>query len=318
MVEECEHSDTISDFIGCGSEEHSNSSPAGPSGGQSAENTRSKKGSKGHRLLDWIREHPTAPMKHVLNTRFWYDSPFKFWSKSNTTLNVCFNLRAMELINKSTKELYDSYKSYESVNLIFNAPDSNISEYYYSVEDSVKILTALIDYQFSGIEGEIKAFLLNLYNVCDKIIPKRNCFCVISPPNAGKNYFFDSVIHYYLNFGQIGNFNKYCSFPLMECINRRILLWNEPSAEPASFETLKCIFGGDTCNVKVKYQDDAVLQRTPTIVLSNNDIFPHDEAFRSRMFLYTWRPCEMLKDHKLKPHPLAWPHLLMYYNIWEQ
>lgn len=55
----------------------------------------------------------------------------------------------------------------------------------------------------------------------------------------------------------MGNFNRIRSFPLMECVDRRIILWNEPVMEPSAIETLKMILGGDTTNAKVKYQCDA-------------------------------------------------------------
>lgn len=138
---------------------------------------------------------------------------------------------------------------------------------------------------------------------------------ILSPPNAGKNFFFDAVIHYFLNFGQLGNFNKYNSFPMQECVNKRIILWNEPVLEASAVETLKTIFGGDTANAKVKYQNDAIITRTPVIVLSNNDVFPKDEAFRSRIISYEWRACDDLKKLKKKPWPLAFYTLLEEYKI---
>lgn len=94
--------------------------------------------------------------------------------------------------------------------------------------------------------------------VLDRKILKRNCFFIESPPNAGKNLFFDAVCHYYFSFGQIGNFSKHTTFPLMECVDKRILLWNEPFCEPYAFETLKMLFGGDTLNVNVKYENDSI------------------------------------------------------------
>ena len=57
-------------------------------------------------------------------------------------------------------------------------------------------------------------------------------------PNSGKNYFFDCIIHYFLNFGQLGNFNKFCNCPFQECVNKRIILWNEPQMEASASETL--------------------------------------------------------------------------------
>lgn len=115
----------------------------------------------------------------------------------------------------------------------------------------------------------------------------------------------------------MGNFNRYCGFPLMECVDRRIILWNEPIMEPCATETLKMILGGDTVNAKVKYAPDAVITRTPVIVLSNNDVFPKDEAFRSRMYSYIWKPCNNLKKLSKKPHPLSAYMLLKKYNIVE-
>ncbi|KAF5303747.1 hypothetical protein FQA39_LY09820 [Lamprigera yunnana] len=137
---------------------------------------------------------------------------------------------------------------------------------------------------------------------------------VISEPNAGKNYIMDTILHYYFNFGLVGNFNRYSTFPLMECVDKRILMWNEPSCELASFETLKMLFSGDNCNVKVKYENDTILSRTPIIILSNNDPFPKDEVFRSRMIYYKWS-CPMLRDYKKKILPLAFYYLLEMHDI---
>lgn len=137
---------------------------------------------------------------------------------------------------------------------------------------------------------------------------------VVSPPNAGKNFFFDCIIHSCIHFGQIGNFTKFNRFPLMEMVQKRIVLWNEPNYEPGAEETLKTLFGGDSSPVKVKYQQDTFVQRTPIIVLSNNDIFPKTQAFESRMYRYTWRPAHFLKFLKKKPHPLSAFYLFLRYG----
>ena len=86
--------------------------------------------------------------------------------------------------------------------------------------------------------------------------------------SEGKNFFFDIITQPMINVGHIGNFNKYQNFPLQEAIGRRILMWNEPNFESDAEETLKCILGGDPCNVKIKFQNDACLRRTPIIIFS--------------------------------------------------
>lgn len=64
----------------------------------------------------------------------------------------------------------------------------------------------------------------------------------------------------------------------MDAVNRRILVWNEPMCESSEFEDVKLLFGGDTMKVKVNYLGDAVVDRTPVIVLTNSDVFPRDST----------------------------------------
>lgn len=61
-----------------------------------------------------------------------------------------------------------------------------------------------------------RSFLYSVYCICEQVIPKKNCMPILSKPNAGKNMFFDDVVHWYSNYGQVCNFNKYQQFPLMD------------------------------------------------------------------------------------------------------
>lgn len=103
------------------------------------------------------------------------------------------------------------YNSLETNHLIFNAPNGDIAEHYYDIPTSVKVCIDLLKFQFDNDEDYIKIFVEGVYNICEKLEPKRNSLFIYSPPNAGKNFFFDMVTHFYLNFGQLGNFNKYCN-----------------------------------------------------------------------------------------------------------
>lgn len=147
--------------------------------------------------------------------------------------------------------------------LIYSARWNRIDDYYYDIPTSVDILEKIVFYQNHEDETSTYIFLKDLFEILDMRIPKCNCMVILSPPNAGKNFFFDCVINSMINFGQMGSFNKYSGFPIQECVNRRVILWNEPNFEPAAEETLKCLFGGDACNAKVKYQGDVVINKTP-------------------------------------------------------
>lgn len=314
VEEECIPVDLF-DFIECRPEVHSGAAPSCVSGGGHSQGSGSEEGSKGDKLIQFLQARPTAPVNHIFNTSLWLKSKYKFYDVNSVFIKNCVRIVNNSYNELSIVDLYNHFKSLEPQNLIFNAPLAAIDNYYFSIEESVQVLNKLLIFQFNHSKAEVIEFLNNLVNVIDKLVPKKNTLYVISPPNAGKNFFFDACIHYCINFGQMGNFNRYCNFPMMECVDRRIILWNEPCMEPSAAETLKMILGGDTVNAKVKYQGDSVITRTPVIVLSNNDVFPSDRAFRSRIYQYSWKSCPMLKNYKKKPHPLSIYHLLCMYNI---
>lgn len=203
-----------------------------------------------------------------------------------------------------------------SVQPIYSSPNGNLLDYYLSVEESIIWMNKRLFFQLQS-SNSVKEFIIELLLIIDKRVSNRNTFFIQSPQNAGKSLFFDAVIHFFFSFGQIRNFFKYSNFPLMECVDKRILLWNEPQCELRSFETLKMLFGGDTCNVNIKYEADAILARTPIIILANCDPFPKDVAFRTRMSKYYWNTYDDLIHCNKKIFPLAFHHILLQYNIYE-
>ena len=160
----------------------------------------------------------------------------------------------------------------------------------------------------------ITTVLQTIFSILNRANGKQNTIVCISEPSAGKNFFYDPILHFCLSVGYIANFNKYVSFPLQDCAGKRILCWNEPNCEPGAWDTIKMIFGGDTCPVRVKYMDDQQVTKTPVVVLSNREIFPKEEAFNCRIFRQQWRPCPALRSYDKKPHPLAVPKLFRKYK----
>ena len=92
-------------------------------------------------------------------------------------------------------------------------------------------------------------------------------------------------------------------------------MWNEPNFEAGAEETLKNLFGGDACPVRVKYQAETIMRKTPIIILANRDIFPKNKAFNTRMYRKYWTTCDQLKNFKKKPIPIAAFYLLIRYNV---
>lgn len=197
------------------------------------------------------------------------------------------------------------------------------SKTYYSMEESVEILDRLLKYQFDDDENEISKFLQDLVNVVDFQPPenpgsniKCNTFLVISPPSAGKNFFFDTLFTLCLNLGQLGTANKSNNFAFQDAANRRIILWNEPNYESSMTDYIKTLFEGGDTKVRVKMLGDAHVKRTPIIVLTNNHVnFMSDSAFKDRVIQYRWKTAPFLKECLLKPYPLSFFKILLKYEI---
>lgn len=65
-------------------------------------------------------------------------------------------------------------------------------------------------------------------------------------------YHAGKVLHFYVIYALISNFNMYNNFSLQETVDRYILLWNEPVLEFSAEKTLKCFFSGYNVNCKIQ------------------------------------------------------------------
>lgn len=255
------------DFISCGPTQNTTESSDGKCS-EIIKEIRQQKRSKEAELLLWLQQFPAAPISNIFKSNEYFKSKFIFWNFKKFRNSQILKIFNKQFLTMSIKEIYEYALS---VKPIFNAPNGNVTDYYYDIEISTVWLEKILYHNYETFDN-IKTFLINLILILDRVKPKVNTLMIVSPPNGGKNLFFDSILHLCFSFGQIGNFSKYCNFPLMECVDKRVLLWNEPQCDVNSFETLKMLFGGDTCNVKVKYEQDTILSRTPIIVLLVYDL----------------------------------------------
>lgn len=185
-----------------------------------------------------------------------------------------------------------------------------------NVTESVQWIEKLLKFQFDDDDCLIGEFLINLVDVIDKNVPKRNSFIIHSPASGGKNFFIDMICGIVMCYGQLGQANKNNLFAFQEAPNKRLLLWNEPNYESSLTDTIKMMLGGDPYTVRVKHNLDTHVKRTPIIILTNNVVdFMHDIAFKDRIFIYKWKVAEILKDCQMKPHPQSFFEILIKYNI---
>lgn len=170
-------------------------------------------------------------------------------------------------------------------------------------------------YQFGDDGEQVEEFVTFLYKWADRKSEKQNCLLITGPPNSGKSYFVRALKCSLITYGQVATMNRHHQFPLNNCVNKRILHWDEPNFEPAMAETLKLLFSGDELATNIKYQDHATLFRTPVVCTANSHPFPRDEAFNTRIRKLSWMSAPFLKEWKKQLHPMGIYALYKKYNL---
>lgn len=208
----------------------------------------------------------------------------------------------------------DFLELYQRVTPMFHCLDINdYNTIYMSLKDSVDALIDLLLFQFHSL-SDVISFLKTVYDVCNRESGKMNSIFIHGDSNAGKNFYTDCLSSFFLNVGMINNPNKYERFPFMDCVDRRIVVWNEARMDPAFYDDIKQVLAGDCLKVNVKHQAPIDVVRVPVIVLSNSQFLPGNDEFSNRMYRFEWRKCSLLKRFvNAKPLPVA-AGLLLYWS----
>lgn len=257
-------------------------STLGPGRISSGRNTRKRRGGSDDRfekIETFLMTYPTTPMNACVNTVPWLEDDWlKYIREKDPDLDTVIDMVKAKVCTWNYYDFKLLYERHSTIPL-FNSTSTDTNSIYYSVEDSLSILIRFLEFQFHSNENIVE-FLNVLFAVCERQIAKLNSILVMGPPSSGKNFFFDMVLCFYWNKGQIGNPNKYNNFAYQEAAGKRILMWNEPNYESRETDTIKMMLGGDSYTVKVKFKQDVSINRTPVIILTNEVVpFMSDHTF---------------------------------------
>lgn len=187
--------------------------------------------------------------------------------------------------------------------------------HYLPLLESWKVVHGILLHQYGSVVY-VREFLVRLFNILEKQLPKKNAMFIYGPPNCGKSYVIENLLSFYINIGHGSNACKGESFPFNEFPGKRVLIWDEPLIAPSFMETVKLISGGNPASVNVKHQNFSVVNRTPLIFTSNNQIFDSGDAMWStRIYFEKWKSTPDLKNVVGAPNPLCLLILWLQYNI---
>lgn len=121
---------------------------------------------------------------------------------------------------------------------------------------------------------------------------KKNCFFVWGRVSTGKTLFANAIRGLFLH-RQMSNSTGTSNFSFGNCLNTRVIIYEEPFLHPTLLEDMKSLFGGAELTVDAKYTQQQPLRRTPILVTSNvlNLSRGHapemsEQALQARSFLF--------------------------------
>lgn len=271
-------------------------------------------------IQNFYKRYPCTPINNLCKTQQYNaDGKLRFIREHEQCYKDAIELMSNQFCTFKIKQFVDMYREKDCTPLFslprgFNDP---AHRHYLSDRNTIFIVRKLLIHQF-GTEEKVIDFLNVLVGCLDRREGKMNTVFVYGPTSSGKNFFFDFVLNFFLVRGQMQNIRKGEGFPYMDCVDRRVILFNEPNTDEGqgTIDTLKMLFGGDDFVVNVKFKPPGLVSRTPVIVLTNDHhLWKGIKEFRDRLTRYNWMEAPFLKTVKGFPNPKCFPELLESFNV---
>jgi hypothetical protein len=142
-----------------------------------------------------------------------------------------------------------------------------------------------------GDDGNV--FMANLLRMhFNRQLGKHNTICFRGRSNAGKSQLAGSYVDYMVgnHYGKPIN-NVRSGFPFDGCINKRMILWEEPMITMDNIEDVKLLLEGNSLRADVKYASGGMdIRNTPVIITTNKALHACNvslkEQLDNRMFAF--------------------------------
>ena len=99
-----------------------------------------------------------------------------------------------------------------------------------------------------------------------------------------------------LNLVEYGEITNSSQFMFQNCINKQLLVWEEPLIGHTEIEKCKLVFEGSTTEDSIKYRGPYRMRRTTVLITTNHPLWRHctseEQAFINRSYVYNlWTTC---------------------------
>lgn len=281
-------------------------------------------------ILDCFQSYIFSPPSLVTRTRFWLQNEkTRFVHKSHPEYK-----QAEEQWKTTINSWeYEDFKTFYARERVYMWCQTLDQPYYHTLDASVDIFMKWVEDQSAKnlveipkTNGGSQKLKLNarewfqwFVDILFRRLPKVNCMMIVGPSCAGKSFIEQAICTCFLNIGYLENWNKFVntSFPFMDCVNRRVIIWNEAqvTGDNTQRESVKLLMEGAPMCVNVKNQDHTYLSRTPLIITTNNRLYDGDPVFCSRRVVFNVSNSNILTGGafcpgQLRLHPLAFLRII--------
>lgn len=264
------------------------------------------------KLEQFLLKYNCCPLSNTLNLPVYNISHFRELGRESNHYQKIVNLVNRNFQFKNIHELHDFHLN---SNCFFMAYDGDINKKYYTLNESILKLNQFLKFQCNDSEENTYDFLLNLFKTLNRNNDKKNTIFLLGESCTFKSWFVEMISSYCMSFGTIQNFTKFNQFPMSDCADKRLLIWDEPQFNVDHIEQMKLFTAGNPCPISVKYQNNVIMNKTPIIIMGNRYIFPKNEEFNSRINTFIFQKVPFWNEIKKNIWPPALYEIFKLYGI---
>lgn len=255
-------------------------------------------------ILSFLNTHLFSPPEIAGKSQLFLEMPSLKWvAPGDQYFDAALERYKREMC---AKNIYEIYLHYNQPNryIHFEAVTETFENTYYNLEHSYEILKKLLYNQFGGEMDEATCFMTFLLRLLLKRNGKKNCLILWGEHSKGKSWFAKALRGLCVTVGAAQTLNKNNSFPLMDCKDRNLIIFDELNYDITLFaSTLKTLLSGDMTAVDVKYKAPQMVLKTPVLAMNNHkELFPQNDIYRSRINTLKWNPGNIPMEKLLHPH----------------
>lgn len=233
----------------------------------------------------------------------------------NRGLHHLFHIRGYEQLKTTyltVQKINFCEKDWDSIMELLPDEDTKC----YSIYQSIKWVMRILEH--NAIHPQ--TFCHDVYQIMNKVLPKKNCLMVIGEPQAGKTYLLSSIAKSAIYYSTVQSISGKSSFELQDMLDTRCALINEPLITDATFETMKNVLEGQPVTIDKKFKAGSTLHRTPCFVATNFNLCNYTtkpaqnrKALEARTTTYSFATFPDLVDAILPLNPKCWFYMIRHY-----